>query len=239
MGYFSFIIWGIFRRIVQPPKTIRGQPIGLCASNVYNHIKRWRHETEGANQKTRKQRLVEGTIRRQPYYLHQREMVRADTATQRNQRDNSKGNSQKSGVEISPAERTGEKMKTAYPIVLTPVEEMYAVTIPDLDISTQGADIAEAMYMARDAIGMWICYEQDEGRSIPLPSNITKIKTNSGETKTLVDIDIEEYRRAHDNRTIRKNLTLPSWLNERAESAGINFSQTLQKALKQQLGIQE
>lgn len=130
-------------------------------------------------------------------------------------------------------------MKSAYPIILTPIEGMYAVTVPDLDISTQGADIAEAMYMARDAIGMWLCYEQDEGRPIPLPSNITKIKTNPDEIKTLIDIDIEEYRRAHDNRTIRKNLTLPSWLNERAESAGINFSQTLQKALKQQLGIQD
>lgn len=130
-------------------------------------------------------------------------------------------------------------MKTAFPIVLTPIEGIYAVTIPDLDLSTQGTDIAEAMYMARDAIGIWICYEQDEGRIIPGPSSIEKINTNQGEIKTLIDIDIEEYRKAHDNRTIRKNLTLPSCLNERAENAGINFSQTLQKALKQQLGIQE
>lgn len=130
-------------------------------------------------------------------------------------------------------------MKTVYPIILTPAEGMYAVTIPDLDISTQGIDIAEAMYMARDAIGMWICYEQDEKRPIPAASNIDDIKTRPGETKTLIDIDVDEYRKAHDNRTIRKNLTLPSWLNERAEDAGINFSQVLQKALKQQLGIQE
>ena len=61
-------------------------------------------------------------------------------------------------------------MKTAYPIILTPAGGMYAVTIPDLDISTQGTDVADAMYMARDAIGIWICYEQDEGRPIPAPS---------------------------------------------------------------------
>lgn len=129
-------------------------------------------------------------------------------------------------------------MKTAYPIVLTPAGEMYAVTVPDLDISTQGNDVAEAMYMARDAIGIWICYEQDEGRPIPAPSELADIKTKSGEILTLVDIDIEEYRKAHDNRAVRKNLTLPSWLNERAESAGINFSQTLQKALKQELELE-
>lgn len=129
-------------------------------------------------------------------------------------------------------------MKVAYPIVLTPVEKMYAVTVPDLSISTQGTDVADAMYMARDAIGMWICYEQDEGRpNIPSPSNVAEIKIKPNEIKTLVDIDVEEYRKAHDNRTVRKNLTLPSWLNERAEKAGVNFSQVLQEGLKTYLGI--
>jgi len=130
-------------------------------------------------------------------------------------------------------------VKTAYPIVLTLTEKMYAVTIPDLAISTQGTDIAEAIYMARDAIGMWICYEQDEGRPIPAPSNIANIETKPSDIKTFVDIDVEEYRKAHDNRTIRKNLTLPSWLNERAEKAGVNFSQVLQEGLKTRLGIIE
>ncbi|MCL6480038.1 MAG: type II toxin-antitoxin system HicB family antitoxin [Peptococcaceae bacterium] len=130
-------------------------------------------------------------------------------------------------------------MKFAYPIVLTPAEEGYAVKVPDLDIYTQGSDIAEAIYMARDAIGMWICYEQDEGRAIPGPSDIANIKTGPGEIKTLVDIDADEYRRTHDNRTVRKNLTLPSWLNARAEKAGINFSQILQDALKNHLGISD
>lgn len=131
-------------------------------------------------------------------------------------------------------------MKLVYPVVLTTVKEGgYAVSVPDLDISTQGTDIAEAMYMARDAIGMWICYEQDENRAIPKASNMANIETKPDEIKTLVDIDIDAYRRTHDNRTVRKNLTLPSWLNERAEKAGINFSQTLQDALKERLGYQD
>lgn len=128
-------------------------------------------------------------------------------------------------------------MKRVYPIVLTPAKEGYAVKVPDLDIYTQGDDIAESIYMARDAICMWICYEQDEGRTIPNPSDIANIQTEIGEIKTLVDIDTDEYRRAHDNRTIRKNLTLPSWLNARAEKAGVNFSQILQEGLKNHLGI--
>ena len=132
------------------------------------------------------------------------------------------------------------KMKFAYPIVLTPVNEGgYAVKVPDLDIYTQGNNVAEAMYMSRDAIGMWICYEQDEGKTIPSASDLDKIKTEPGEIKTLVDIDAYEYRRSHENRTVRKNLTLPSWLNDRAEKAGVNFSAILQDALKNHLGIRE
>ena len=132
-------------------------------------------------------------------------------------------------------------MKQAYPIVLTPVKddfEGFAVTVPDLRIYTQGSDIADAMDMARDAIGMWICYEQDEKRAIPEPSDIDGIEVKPSEIKTLVDIDVDEYRRAHDNRTIRKNLTLPSWLNTEAEKAGVNFSQILQDALKSHLGLE-
>jgi predicted RNase H-like HicB family nuclease len=132
-------------------------------------------------------------------------------------------------------------MKLAYPIVLTPAaaEEGggYTVKVPDLDIFTQGDNIPEALYMARDAIGMWVCYEQDKGRDIPEASNIAIIENKPGEIKSLVDIDVDQYRQAHDNRTIRKNLTIPSWLNDRAEKAGINFSHTLQNALKNQLNI--
>jgi predicted RNase H-like HicB family nuclease/post-segregation antitoxin (ccd killing protein) len=128
-------------------------------------------------------------------------------------------------------------MKLAYPIVLTPVEGMYAVAVPDLDIHTQGKDIAEAMHMARDAIGMWICYEQDKGKTIPAASNLDAIKNEPNEIKTLVDVDVDEYRRAHDNRTVRKNLTLPSWLNAKGEEAGLNFSQLLQASIKEALGI--
>lgn len=49
---------------------------------------------------------------------------------------------------------------------------------------------------------------------------------------TLVDIDFDAYRRANDLRTVRKNVTIPSWLNSLAENAGINSSQILQEGLK-------
>lgn len=125
-------------------------------------------------------------------------------------------------------------MKVVYPIILTPVKTGYVVYVPDLGINTQGAGIAEAIDMARDAIGLWGISEQDDGRAIPSPS-VEYPEHESDEVVTLVDIDFDAYRRANDSRAVRKNLTIPGWLNERAEKAGINFSQVLQNALKKQL----
>ena len=134
-------------------------------------------------------------------------------------------------------------MKLAFPIILTEVSKKhfsgYAVNVPDLDIDTQGENIADAISMARDAIGMWACFDIDEGRKVPQPSSTYNIAVPSGSTLAFVDIDIDAYRRAHDNRSIRKNLTLPSWLNDLSENAGFNFSQVLQDALKAKLNIQD
>jgi hypothetical protein len=90
--------------------------------------------------------------------------------------------------------------------------------------------------MARDAISIWCVAEQDAGRELPTPSELSAVRHNPSDTLTLVDVDLDSYRRKLDNRTVRKNLTIPSWMNEQAERAGINFSGVLQEALKQKLG---
>ena len=129
-------------------------------------------------------------------------------------------------------------MKQVYPIILHPEEEGgFSVSIPDLQIGTQGESVAECIDMARDAIGLWGICEQDEGRSIPVPSRLIPDHAQE-ELVTLVDIDFDAYRRAHDMRTIRKNVTIPSYLNDLAERAGLNFSQVLQEGLRQKLNVQ-
>lgn len=129
-------------------------------------------------------------------------------------------------------------MKQIYPIILTPEKEGgYSVLVPDLQIGTQGETIAECIEMARDAIGLWGICEQDQGRVIPEASDLTPSHTDD-EILTLVDVDFAAYRRANDMRTVRRNVTLPSYLNELGEKAGLNFSQVLQDGLRQRLGVQ-
>ena len=130
-------------------------------------------------------------------------------------------------------------MKNSYPIVLTPDKNGYTVYIPDFDTGTEGADLTEAIEMARDAVGLMGIDMEDDKRQLPVPSDISRVKKSDNDIVTLVDVDFDEYRRFNDMRTVRKNCTLPSWLNYKAESAGVNFSRILQNALMKELHLTE
>lgn len=130
-------------------------------------------------------------------------------------------------------------MKQAYPVILTQGEKFIVAYIPDFEINTQGENIADAIEMARDAIGIVGIDMEDDEEVLPEPTTVSEIKTESPtDIVTLVDVDFGEYRRKNDLRTVKKNCTIPSWLNVEAEKAGINFSAILTAALKNELNIQ-
>lgn len=129
-------------------------------------------------------------------------------------------------------------MKNAYPIIMTPDEEGFIVYVPDFNINTEGKSLADAIEMARDAIGIVGIDMEDENEKLPTPTPIAKVKTSSpADTVTLVDIDFTEYRRKHDVHSVKKNCTIPSWLSFEAEKAGVNFSSVLTTALKKELNL--
>lgn len=129
-------------------------------------------------------------------------------------------------------------MREAYKIVLTPEEnDSYTVFVPDFDSGTQGKNLADAMYMARDLIGIMGITLQDMGKTIPTPGTAECI-AEANEIVTYVDVDFAEYRRKNDNKKVKKTLTIPSWLNEQAEMAHINFSRTLEEALRSKLEME-
>jgi predicted RNase H-like HicB family nuclease len=131
-------------------------------------------------------------------------------------------------------------MKTAYPIILTKGKNHMIVFVPDFNINTQGINEADAMEMARDAIGLMGVDMQDERETLPDPSKLADVRKETEEgVVTLVDVDFDEYRRRNDMRAVKKNCTLPAWLNFEAEKAGVNFSAVLQTALKQELHLTE
>jgi predicted RNase H-like HicB family nuclease len=131
-------------------------------------------------------------------------------------------------------------MKYVYPVIFKLIENgEYAVKVPDLPgCVTCGKDLLDAIDMAQDAISMWLCDAEDSKESIPPASNIYDISHEPDEFTTLVAVDTVQYRNLNDNRAIKKTLTIPNWLNTKAEKAGVNFSQLLQSALRRRLGIE-
>lgn len=135
-------------------------------------------------------------------------------------------------------------MKNVYPVFFTKTEECILVEVPDLEILTEGKDMSNAIFMARDAIELKCVSMEDAKEVIPEPSEITMLDIRKGTFAddgvtviSLVDIDSTEYRRKIDTRTVRRNVALPSWLNYEAEHAGINVSRVLQEALMNVLGV--
>ncbi|MCL1794708.1 MAG: type II toxin-antitoxin system HicB family antitoxin [Oscillospiraceae bacterium] len=130
-------------------------------------------------------------------------------------------------------------MKYVYPAVFHPENEGgYSVYFPDISRgATQGETIAECIEMAEDFLCLALYNMEKEKAQIPSARNIKDVKSEIDDIITLISIDTDTYRRYYENKLIKKTLNIPSWLNERAERANINFSQTLQKALKEELHI--
>lgn len=130
-------------------------------------------------------------------------------------------------------------MKGAYPIIMTKGKKYIVVSIPDWNINTQGKSIPDAIEMARDAIGIMGIDMEDDGEKLPAGSELARVQASApaGSMVSLVDVDFAEYRRKNDLRVVKKNCTIPSWLNYEAQRAGINFSAVLQAALKSELQI--
>lgn len=129
-------------------------------------------------------------------------------------------------------------MKNSYPIILTPDKVGYVVYIPDFNINTEGDTLTDAIEMARDAIGIMGIDMEDDKKELPIPTSLGELKkTSSSDIISLVDVDFTEYRRQNEQRMVRRNVTLPSWLNYEAEKSGVNVSAILQRALKNELHL--
>lgn len=125
-------------------------------------------------------------------------------------------------------------MKLVYPAVFKQEDIGYSVVVPDLiGCCTQGDTLEEAIQMAEDAALGWLLTALEENEEIPKASKINDIKLqDKDEFVSLLLLDLSSYSERYSSRkSVKKTLTIPFWLNERAERLKINFSKTLQDAL--------
>lgn len=129
-------------------------------------------------------------------------------------------------------------MKYVFPALFEPEGGLYNVTFPDIpSCYTCGDDLADAMFMAEDVLSGWLSRAEENGECIPIASPLEEIEHPAGSIATLILADTCIYRRNHSEKAVKKTLTIPQWLNTAAENRNVNFSQVLQDALHNQLGI--
>lgn len=99
-----------------------------------------------------------------------------------------------------------------YPVILSKNGDGYFVTIPDFTVNTEGKDIADTIAMARDAIGLNVLQLEANNVTVPEPYS-QYFQVQDDDILTLVDIDITDYRNKYENRTVKKNCTIPYRVN--------------------------
>ena len=142
-------------------------------------------------------------------------------------------------------------MKVTYPVIFTEVDTNILIEVPDLGILSEANEegkakgtLADAILMARDAIGLACISAEDAGKKLIGASKLADIDVTKGpfyseglSYVSYVDVDLTVYRNRVDNKMVRRNVTLPNWLNQEAEKACINVSKVLQEALMLRLGV--
>lgn len=125
-----------------------------------------------------------------------------------------------------------------FPAILSYDDDGISVEFPDLPgCLTCGDTTEEALKMAKEALGLHIYGMEEDCDLIPEPTTINNLKLDTNEIPALIEVVMPIHRKAIENQAIKKTLTIPQWLNKEAIKHDVNFSQILQDALKDYLGI--
>ncbi|MFJ7407050.1 MULTISPECIES: type II toxin-antitoxin system HicB family antitoxin [unclassified Lysinibacillus] len=131
--------------------------------------------------------------------------------------------------------------KYYFPAIFDPGTENengFTITFPDLPgCITEGSNMDEAAYMSKDVLAGFLYGMEEDGEQIPAPSNPSNIDLPQGAFISIVEVRTDYIRDEIENKAVKKTLTIPKWLNDAAEKENINFSQLLQFAIKERLGI--
>lgn len=127
--------------------------------------------------------------------------------------------------------------KYAYPAIFTPEKNGgFSIVFPDLESCyTCGESLEDGLEMAEDALALVLYGYEKDGKTIPVPTKSNALNLDADEFANYVFCDTTEYRKRYNNKSVKKTLTIPEWLNEAAVSIGVNFSQVLQEALLREI----
>ena len=128
--------------------------------------------------------------------------------------------------------------KFYYPAILQKEADGYSIWLYDINgCVSQGDNFQEAIENINGAMGLFFEDFYDNNLDIPKATEPDKIKLEDNQTIAIVEFDWIAYQTKYNNKSVKKTLTIPAWLNTMAETQHINFSSVLQTALKETLKI--
>lgn len=120
-------------------------------------------------------------------------------------------------------------MLFCYPAVFHRENDEYWVEFPDLEgCHTFGNSVNETLQNAQEALSGHLLTMLEAGDDLPAPRDLATVAAPDDGFTSYVTCNVDPYK---DTRAVKKTLTIPAWLNDRAIARGINFSQALQEAL--------
>ncbi len=129
--------------------------------------------------------------------------------------------------------------KYFYPAVFHYAEDGISISFPDIPGCLSCSETTEdAFNDAKEALGLHLWSMEQDKEIIPNPTPVNLLTLGPNEILVLIEVFMPTIRDKLNNRFVKKTLSIPSWLNSEAENAGVNFSQILQEALKDRLGLQ-
>ena len=128
-----------------------------------------------------------------------------------------------------------KKLLFTYPAIFTLEDGEYWVEFIDLKgCFSEGKTLSEAMENSKEAMGLYL---EDLEAYPECTTNIKDIKLEENQIISFVTINLEEHKKKYENKSVKKTLSIPAWLNTAAEKEHVNFSQILQQALMETLNI--
>ena len=131
-------------------------------------------------------------------------------------------------------------MKDTYifPAIFEMCENGIAIEFPDLEGCLPcGETIEQAFKNAKEALLLHLYGMEEDNEEIPEPTPFNQIEVNENQSVMLIEVYMPPFREKQHKKFVKKTLSIPSWINAKAEYAGVNFSQTLQEALISKLNL--
>jgi len=122
-------------------------------------------------------------------------------------------------------------MEYVYPAIFHKnKDESYTITYPDLPgCISEGKNMGNALHMAQSALKQWIKYLTDKELELPPATEPRYIKKKKTDYINLICADVK------DTKAVKRTVSIPKWMDDKAVQSRISLSKVLQEALTERL----